>query len=130
MADNQPAKLGAMEGQYETTAGARLSIGGWYTGGEMRYALEISNGLSLLVHHDPDGVVLGLEEFPADERPPVNVVHLAFDVMVGSGIALLLLAAWFGWVWRRRPLPDSRWFLRAVAVSGLPPWWPWRPAGS
>ena len=120
VADNQPAKLAAMEGQYETTAGAPLSIGGWYSDGEMRWALEIPAGLSLLVHHDPDGVVLGLEEFPADELPPVNVVHLAFDTMVALGSALLLLAVWCGWAWwRRRRLPDSRWFLRAVAVSGV-----------
>src|SRR3712207_4203261 len=86
----------------------------------MRWALEIPNGLSLLVHHDPDGVVLGLEEFPVDERPPVNVVHLAFDVMVGLGSALLLLAVVAGWAWwRRRRLPESRWFLWAVAASGV-----------
>jgi cytochrome d ubiquinol oxidase subunit I len=95
-------------------------VGGVFVDDEMRYALEIPNGLSLLIHHDPDGVVLGLEEFPADERPPVNVVHLAFDVMVGLGSALLLLAVWFGWSWwRRRRIPDTPWFLRAVAVSGI-----------
>jgi cytochrome d ubiquinol oxidase subunit I len=64
--------------------------------------------------------VTGLEEFPADERPPVNVVHLAFDVMVGLGTALLLLSLLFGWTWwRRRRMPQSVWFLRAVAVSGV-----------
>ena len=120
VADNQPAKLAAMEGQYETTAGAPLSVGGLYYDDELHYALEIPNGLSLLVHHDPDGVVLGLEEFPADERPPVNVVHLAFDTMVGLGSALLLLAGWFGWTWwRKRRIPRTAWFLRAVAVSGV-----------
>jgi cytochrome d ubiquinol oxidase subunit I len=120
VADNQPAKLAAMEGLYETTAGAPLSVGGIYVDDEMRYALEIPDGLSLLVHHDPDGVVPGLEEFPVDERPPVNVVHLAFDAMVGLGSALLLLAAWAGWSWwRRRRMPETPWFLRAVAVSGV-----------
>ncbi len=120
VADNQPAKLAAMEGQYETRAGAPLSVGGLYYDDEMHYALEIPNGLSLLIHHDPDGVVLGLEEFPADERPPVNVVHLAFDAMVGLGSALLLLSVWFAWAWwRHRRLPESAWFLRAVAVSGV-----------
>jgi cytochrome d ubiquinol oxidase subunit I len=120
VADNQPAKLAAMEGLYETTAGASLSVGGIYYDDELHYALEIPNGLSLLIHHDPDGVVQGLEEFPADERPPVNVVHLAFDVMVGLGSALMLLALVFGWTWwRRRRLPESRWFLLAVAVSGV-----------
>jgi cytochrome d ubiquinol oxidase subunit I len=120
VAENQPAKLAAMEGLYETTAGAPLSVGGIFVDDEMRYALEIPNGLSLLIHHDPDGVVTGLAEFPPDERPPVNVVHLAFDVMVGLGTALLLLALWFGFVWwRRRRIPGTPWFLRAVAVSGV-----------
>jgi cytochrome d ubiquinol oxidase subunit I len=60
------------------------------------------------------------KEFPVDERPPVNVVHLAYNAMVGLGTALLLLSAWFGWSWwRRRRIPDTPWFLRAVAVSGV-----------
>ncbi|CAL9470326.1 Putative cytochrome bd menaquinol oxidase subunit I [Actinosynnema sp. ALI-1.44] len=120
VADNQPAKLAAMEGQYETTAGAGLSLGGIYRDDELHYALEIPYGLSLLVHHDPDGVVPGLEEVPADQRPPVNVVHLAYNTMVLLGTALLGLAAWFGLVWwRRRRLPRGDWFLRAVAASGV-----------
>jgi cytochrome d ubiquinol oxidase subunit I len=120
VADNQPAKLAAMEAQYETTDGASLSLGGFYYDDELHYAIEIPYALSLLIHHDPDGVVMGLEEFPEDERPPVNVVHLAYNVMVGIGSALLLLAFLFGWTWwRRRRIPKSPWFLRAVAVSGV-----------
>jgi cytochrome d ubiquinol oxidase subunit I len=119
VADNQPAKLAAMEAQYETTTGASLSLGGVYVDDQLRYAVEIPYGLSLLIHHDPNGEVLGLEEFPADERPPVNVVHLAYNAMVGLGTALLLLAAVFGWTWwRHRRIPSTPWFLRAVAVSG------------
>jgi cytochrome d ubiquinol oxidase subunit I len=120
VADNQPAKLAAMEAQFETTAGAPLSVGGFFYDDRLHYALEIPKGLSLLIHHDPDGVVPGLEQFPADELPPVNVVHLAFDVMVGIGFALLLLSAVAGWVrWRRGRMPEGRWFLRALAVSGV-----------
>ncbi|UBU18635.1 cytochrome ubiquinol oxidase subunit I [Nonomuraea gerenzanensis] len=120
VADNQPAKLAAMEGQYRTTAGAALSLGGIYADDELRYALEIPYGLSLLIHHDPDGVVPGLEEVPADQRPPVNVVHLAYNTMVVIGTGLLGLALWFGLAWwRRRRLPHTVWFLRAVAVSGV-----------
>ena len=120
VAANQPAKLAAMEALYETEAGVGLSLGGIYVDDELHYALEIPYGLSLLIHHDPNGVVPGLEEVPPDERPPVNVVHLAYNAMVGLGSALLALAAWFGLVWwRRRRIPGTAWFLRAVAVSGV-----------
>jgi cytochrome d ubiquinol oxidase subunit I len=120
VAENQPAKLAAMEGLYRTTAGAPLTVGGLYYDEGLHYGLEIPKALSLLIHHDPNGVVQGLEEFPADERPPVNVVHLAFDTMVGLGSALLLLAVVLGFTWwRRRRIPRTPWFLRAVAVSGV-----------
>ncbi len=120
VADNQPVKLAAMEGQYETQAAAPLSLGGIYYDDELHYALEVPYGLSLLTHHDPYGVVPGLEEVPEENRPPVNVVHLAYNAMVGIGSALLLLAAALGFAWwKRRQLLESVWFLRAVAVSGV-----------
>ncbi len=120
VADNQVAKLAAMEAQFETQAGAALSLGGIYYDNELHYAIEIPYGLSLLIHHDPDGVVPGLEEVPEQDRPPVGVVHLAYNVMVGIGSALLLLATVLAWTWwRRRRIPKSVWFLRAVAVSGV-----------
>ncbi len=119
VAENQPAKLAAMEGLFRTRAEVPLSLGGIYYDDELHYAVEIPYGLSLLIHHDPAGVVPGLEEFPEQDRPPVNIVHLSYNVMVGIGSAMLLLAAWLGWTWwRRRRIPRSVWFLRAVAVSG------------
>ncbi len=67
----------------------------------------------------PDTVIEGLDTVPPDDRPPVTIVHLAFDVMVGAGSALMLLALWFGWSWwRRRDLPSTVWFLRAAAIGG------------
>ncbi len=56
---------------------------------------------------------------PPADRPPVNVTHLSYNAMVGIGTGLLLLALWLGWAWwRRRDIPRTPWFLRAVAVSG------------
>ena len=73
---------------FETARGAPLHVGGIVVDGEMRYALEIPNGLSLLAHWDPDAEIVGLERgAAADQRPPVNVVHLAFQLMVGVGFA-------------------------------------------
>jgi cytochrome bd ubiquinol oxidase subunit I len=120
VADNQPVKLAAMEGVFETERAAPLHIGGVAVDGQMRYAVEIPYGLSLLAHWDPNAEITGLNEVPEDERPPVNIVHWAFQVMVGIGLGLVALSAWGAWAWsRRRGLPRSRWFLRAAALSGV-----------
>jgi len=120
VAENQPVKLAAMEGLYETERGAPLSLGGIAIDGELRYAVEIPFGLSLLARADPNAEIMGLNEVPADQHPPVNVVHLSFQTMVGAGSALLLLSLWFGFVWwRRRDLPRPAWFLRGAALSGV-----------
>jgi cytochrome bd ubiquinol oxidase subunit I len=120
VADYQPVKLAAMEGLFRTVAGAPLTVGGIPVDGEMRYGLEIPYGLSLLAHWDPTAVITGLNDVAPADRPPVAVVHPAFDVMVGLGFALLGLGAWAALVWwRRHRLPQSRWFLRAAAVSGV-----------
>jgi cytochrome d ubiquinol oxidase subunit I len=119
VADYQPVKLAAMEGVYDTARGVPLHVGGIVVGGEMRYAIEIPNGLSLLAKGNPHGEIMGLNQVPAADRPPVNVVHVAFQAMVGIGFALLALAAWpaLCW-WRCRRAPQSRWFWRAAVLAG------------
>jgi cytochrome bd ubiquinol oxidase subunit I len=67
-------------------------------------------------------VVQGLDSVPPDQRPTVrqtNIVHLCWDIMVGLGTALFLLAVWYAvsWVFRRR-MPQTKWFLRAAALAG------------
>ncbi|WP_225878388.1 cytochrome ubiquinol oxidase subunit I [Spongiactinospora rosea] len=120
LAHYQPVKLAAMEGLYRTGPDAPLTIGGFATGEELRYGLEIPGALSILVGESTDTVVRGLSEVPPADRPPVTVVHLAFDLMVGIGFFLLALSAWFALTWwRRRDLPRSRWFPRLAALSGL-----------
>jgi cytochrome d ubiquinol oxidase subunit I len=119
VATNQPVKLAAMEGVFQTARGVPLHLGGVEVDGELRYAVEIPYGLSLLAHWDPDAEIMGLDEVPPADRPPVTVVHWGFQLMVASGLALLGLGAWFALAWwRRRDLPRSRWFLRAAALSG------------
>jgi cytochrome bd ubiquinol oxidase subunit I len=119
VATNQPIKLAAMEGVFETQRRVPLHLGGIAIDGEMRYAIEIPFGLSLLAHWDPNAEIQGLETVPPDERPEVNIVHPAFQLMVVSGLGLLGLAVWFALVWRRRKdLPRSKWFLRAAVLAG------------
>jgi cytochrome d ubiquinol oxidase subunit I len=119
VAREQPTKLAAFEGLYETEQGAPVHLGGWYDGDEIRYGVPLPRLLSLLAFHDPGARVEGLTEVPADERPPVNVVRIAFQTMVGIGFLLATVAAVYLYVflWRRR-LPESVWFYRAVVVAG------------
>ncbi|WP_260478059.1 cytochrome ubiquinol oxidase subunit I [Nonomuraea sp. WAC 01424] len=120
VADSQPVKLAAMEGVFRTGRGVPLHLGGIAVGDELKYAVEIPYGLSLLAHWNPDAEIVGLERTPPADRPPVNIVHPAFQIMVVMGFALLLIAVWLALSWkRRRDLPDSPWFLRGVAVSGV-----------
>jgi cytochrome d ubiquinol oxidase subunit I len=118
---HQPTKLAAMEGLYQTTTSAPLELFGWYTRNRLHDALPVPFGLSLLAKNNPAAAVQGLSAVPADDRPSlVNVVHLSFDLMVMIGFALLALGVWLAWSWRRHhDFPQSRWFLGAVAISGL-----------
>jgi cytochrome bd ubiquinol oxidase subunit I len=121
VAKRQPAKFAAMEAHYRTEAGAPITIGGIPDDATMttRYAFRIPSGLSLLAQGDASAPVRGLDSIPRDEWPNTRIVHWAFDLMVGAGFAMLILAAWAGWLWwRRRRLPDDRWLLRALVVAG------------
>jgi cytochrome bd ubiquinol oxidase subunit I len=119
VAVHQPAKLAAMEGLYTTSNGVAEHLGGIYYSDSLHYDIEIPRALSILISADPNSQVVGLEAYPPDQRPPVNVVHPAFDIMVGSGFLLLFASAWLGLVaWRRRRLPKSRWFWRLAVISG------------
>ena len=119
VAEKQPTKLAAMEGLGQTREGAPFTIGGLYQDGEVRYGIEVPKLLSLLAHHDPNARVEGLDRVPPADRPPVNVVRLSFQTMVAIGTGLALLGAVYliTW-WRRRSLPRSRWFYRAVVAAG------------
>jgi cytochrome bd ubiquinol oxidase subunit I len=121
VAENQPVKLAAFEGLPETTSGAPFTIGGWYDeqSNQLNGGIEIPKLLSLLATHDPNGTVQGLGTVPPDDRPPVNVVRYAFHTMVGIGTTLALIGTVFVLtLWRKRRLPRSPWFYRAVMAAG------------
>jgi cytochrome d ubiquinol oxidase subunit I len=111
VAHTQPVKLAAMEGQFTTERDAPLRIGGWPDEArrETPWAIEIPYALSILAHGDPHAEVLGLEAFPEEDWPPVAVVHLAFQVMIGIGTLLALVSVGVAGVtaWRRE-VPTSR----------------------
>jgi cytochrome d ubiquinol oxidase subunit I len=120
VADHQPAKFAGMECIQKTGTHQTEYLGGICTSDGVKGAIPIPDLDSFLVGFSADTEVIGLQDIPVDERPPANtLLHLAFDAMVGIGSALLALGVWLGWVWwKRREIPQTPWFLRAVAVSG------------
>lgn len=120
VADEQPTKLAAMEALTHTRAGAPETLFGYYANGAVHWALRIPDGLSLLTRFRPHAVIQGLDATPAALRPPVTLVHWSFDLMVAIGFGLLGLGGWLAWWWwRGREREPGRWFLLAVAGSGL-----------
>lgn len=121
IAKDQPIKFAAMECVQTTHSDVTEYIGGRCTSEGVKGGIGIPGLDSWLVGFSTDTEVTGLDTVPPEDRPPANtLLHWAFDFMVGVGSALILLALWFGFVWwRRRDIPRTRWFLRAVAISGV-----------
>lgn len=127
VAENQPSKLAAMEGLWESGPQAPLHPFGWVDTARGRtLGPKIPAGLSLLVGGKADHVVTGLNDIAPDLRPPVQATFQSFHVMVAIGFALIGLSLWGAFLWWRGKLatPDcsaSRWFLRLAVPSVLLP---------
>jgi cytochrome d ubiquinol oxidase subunit I len=121
IAKDQPVKFAAMECVQKTDTHVTEYLGGRCTSEGVKGGIGIPGLDSWLVGFSTDTKVIGLDSVPPDDRPPANtLLHWAFDAMVGICSALILLGLWLGiaW-WRRRDIPKTPWFLRAVAVSGV-----------
>jgi cytochrome d ubiquinol oxidase subunit I len=118
--EHQPAKIAAVEALWKTQKGATLTLFAIPNEAEKRndFAIEVPKALSLILVHDLNGEVRGLEEFK--DRPPVAPLFFAFRIMVGMGVLMLALA-WFG-TWRlrgnRQPKPYLLWAFAAFSFSG------------
>jgi cytochrome d ubiquinol oxidase subunit I len=121
IAEDQPIKFAAMECVQTTQRDVTEYIGGRCTSDGVKGGIGIPGLDSWLVGFSTDTEVTGLDSVPPGDRPPANtMLHWAFDTMVGIGTLLIGLGAWLGVAWlRRRDIPKTDWFLRAVAVSGV-----------
>jgi cytochrome d ubiquinol oxidase subunit I len=120
--EHQPAKIAAVEAIWKTEKGAPLLLFAVPNEDNRTndYALGIPKGASLILRHDRDGELKGLDDF-APDTAPVAPVFFAFRVMVGMG-GLMLLLAWLGvWATRGGALPP-RWLLWGLAGSTFAGW--------
>lgn len=112
VAQEQPAKLAAMEGLFHTVAGAPERILGIADPNtqQTNFSIEIPKLLSWLAYGDPNATVKGLDAFPRADWPNTLVVHMAFDLMVGAGFLMIALPIWFWILYLRhgRTVPQSR----------------------
>lgn len=118
LAEYQPEKLAAAEWHFETSDSAPLILYGVLDDGEVKYAIEIPYALSILAHNDPTAEVIGLDQFPEDERPPLYI-HYFFDVMVTIGMFMVMLSAFYVVAkWRKWKFANSRFILWLVVAGG------------
>src|SRR6476659_3746259 len=121
IAKDQPVKFAAMECVQQTSTDVTEYIYGRCTPSGVKGGLGIPGFDSFLVGWSTSTQVTGLDSVDPDDRPPDNtMLHWAFDTMVGICTVLIALGAWLGFVWwRKRDIPQTKWFLRACALSGV-----------
>lgn len=123
VAHNQPAKLAALEGHYDSLAPAPLYLFGWVDQEtETVKGLAIPNGLSLLVHLDPDEAVPGLNSFAPEDRPTaINAIFQFYHIMVAIGMFLIALTLYASLQWMRGRLFEQRWLLWVFVGAAILP---------
>jgi cytochrome d ubiquinol oxidase subunit I len=124
--EHQPQKIAAMEALWHSERGAPLVLFAWpdETTRSNRWSVELPRGAALILTHDADGALRGLDEFEG-RRPPVVPLFFAFRAMVGMGM-LMLAVSWLSWWWLRRlqwqaeRLP--RWWLQVLRFMSFSGW--------
>jgi cytochrome d ubiquinol oxidase subunit I len=116
--EHQPAKIAAMEGAWHTERGLPLVLFAWpdESARTNHFEIAIPKLASLILTHELDGEVKGLDAFP-DDHPPVAPVFFAFRIMVGVGLLMLLVSWIAGWQLWRRGAPSRRLAQALVAMS-------------
>lgn len=119
VAKRQPAKLAAMEAHFTTETSAPLIIGGIpdEKTGTVKYDLEIPGGLSFLAFGNFHAPVKGLNDIEQEDRPPVTIMHFAFQTMVAMGMFMCLVSVLYFWaLWRKRSWLGQRWLLQLFVL--------------
>ncbi|NWG27837.1 MAG: cytochrome ubiquinol oxidase subunit I [Ignavibacteriaceae bacterium] len=120
---NQPAKLAAMEAVYDTQENAPLYLFGWVNDDkqEVNFGIAVPGMLSYLIGFNPKTQVIGLNDFPEDQKPPVNIVFQSYHIMVAIGFALIGISLVGVFFWWRGSLFEKKWMLWVFVFSVLGP---------
>jgi cytochrome d ubiquinol oxidase subunit I len=123
VSENQPAKLAAMEAHFDSSSAGALHLFGWVDENNQKVNLGIGvpGMLSYLIYGDTQKPVKGLNAFPPDERPPVNIVFQAYHLMVAIGVFLILITVLGIFLWWRGKLFNHKWLLWIFVFSVLGP---------
>jgi cytochrome d ubiquinol oxidase subunit I len=123
VAHNQPAKLAALEGHFDSLAVADMYLFGWVDNQTQKVSgLNVPGGLTFLLHRDFSTPVRGLNSFPKNERPSqVNAIFQFYHLMVAIGMALIALSMLGLWMWRRGRLFEKRWLMQVFVWAVLLP---------
>lgn len=122
VAFNQPSKLAAMEGVYQTKKMTPLTLIGWVdTKNQTVKGIQIPGLLSFLIYRDFETPVTGFDQIPSDERPPVAVVFQAFHIMIWMWGLMALATTLALYLWSRKKLETSKWVLWSLIFSVLFP---------
>ncbi len=122
VAKNQPEKLAAMEGHFRTEP-ADLYLFGWVDKkNEVTHGVKIPNGLTYMLHYDTETPVIGLDQYPMEDRPgQVNAVFQFYHIMVAIGMFLIALTVFASFLLWRGKLYDKRWLLRIFVWAVIIP---------
>ncbi|MET0635860.1 MAG: cytochrome ubiquinol oxidase subunit I [Chitinophagaceae bacterium] len=123
VAKNQPAKLAAFEGHYDSSARADMYLFGWVNqeSGEVT-GVKIPGGLSFLVHGNTHAPIAGLDAFKPEDRPrQVNAIFQFYHIMVSIGMILIALTLYACWLWRRGKLFNKDWLMLVFVWAVLLP---------
>lgn len=123
VAHNQPAKLAAFEGHFDSLSVADMYLMGWVDKESQTVTgIKIPKGLSFLLHQDFETPVVGLNAFPEEDRPSaLNAIFQFYHLMVAIGMALIFLSLLGCWKWWRGTLFDSKWLLKAFVLAVILP---------
>lgn len=120
---NQPAKLAAFEGHFDSLKTADMFLFGWVDAKNQKmHGLSVPNGLTFLINKDFVTPVKGLNAFPENERPSqVNVVFQTYHLMITIGMILIGLSMLAVFLWWKKKLFDKKWLLIVFIWSVLLP---------